>query len=166
MPTRRMPNAPSFIRTPAWSMETPVGAATWPSGDQVCSGHMPASTPKPIMKNGKHHFWKSSSYWHLAQHRHVERAGARFVEDGEDADEDQHRSGDQHQRQLHRAVFLGAREGAEVGAGAPDGDQQVHRQHGHLVPEEEEEEVFGDEDAVDARDQQEEQDEEVLRAGS
>src|SRR5438445_889456 len=61
MPTRRMPNAPSFIKTPACSIETPVGAATWPSGDQVCSGHMPASTPKPIMKNGKHHFWKLGS---------------------------------------------------------------------------------------------------------
>ena len=60
MPTRRIPNAPSFIRTPAWSIETAVGAATWPSGDHVWNGHMPASTPKPIMKNGKNVFWKSS----------------------------------------------------------------------------------------------------------
>ena len=63
MPTRRMPNAPSFISTPACSIETPVGAATWPSGDQVWNGHMPARTPKPTMNSGKHHFWKSSSYW-------------------------------------------------------------------------------------------------------
>ena len=35
IPTRIMPKAPSFISTPAWSILTPVGAATWPSGDQV-----------------------------------------------------------------------------------------------------------------------------------
>ena len=52
MPTARMPNAPSFINTPACSMLTAVGAATWPSGDHVWNGHRPASTPNPIMKNG------------------------------------------------------------------------------------------------------------------
>ena len=54
---------------------------------------------------------------------------------------------------------------AKVGkhaAGAPDGDQQVHRQHGELVEEEEEEEVERGERAVDAGDEHEEQDEEVL----
>ena len=56
-----MPNAPSFISTPACSIETPVGAATWPSGDQVWNGHRPASTPQPITKNGKTTFWKSVS---------------------------------------------------------------------------------------------------------
>ena len=59
MPTRIMPKAPSFINTPAWSMLTPVGAATWPSGDQVWKGHKPASTPKPIMNSGKTQFWKA-----------------------------------------------------------------------------------------------------------
>ena len=52
MPTARMPKAPSFISTPACSMLTAVGAATWPSGDQVWKGHRPASTPKPTMKKG------------------------------------------------------------------------------------------------------------------
>jgi hypothetical protein len=35
MPTRRMPKAPIFINTPAWIMDTAVGAATCPTGDQV-----------------------------------------------------------------------------------------------------------------------------------
>src|SRR5947208_914921 len=35
IPTRRMPNAPSFMSTPACSIETPVGPATWPSCDLV-----------------------------------------------------------------------------------------------------------------------------------
>ena len=48
-----MPNAPSFISTPACSMETAVGAATWPSGDQVWKGNRPARMPQPIMKKGK-----------------------------------------------------------------------------------------------------------------
>ena len=53
-----MPNAPSFISTPACSIETAVGAATWPSGDQVWNGNMPASTPQPMTNNGKTIFWK------------------------------------------------------------------------------------------------------------
>src|SRR5512140_149158 len=47
MPTRSAANAPSFISTPAWNMETAVGAATWPSGDQLWKGQMPPSTAKP-----------------------------------------------------------------------------------------------------------------------
>ena len=57
MPTRRIPNAPSFISTPAWSMLTAVGAATWPSGDQVWNGHRPARTPNPTMISGKKKIW-------------------------------------------------------------------------------------------------------------
>ena len=52
MATRRMPNAPSFMSTPACSMETAVGAATWPVGDQPWNGNMPARMPKPTYKNG------------------------------------------------------------------------------------------------------------------
>ena len=48
-----MPKAPSFISTPACSIETAVGAATWPSGDHVWNGQRPASTPQPMTKNGK-----------------------------------------------------------------------------------------------------------------
>ena len=59
-PSRRIPKAPSFIRTPAWTMLTPVGAATWPSGDQVWKGHIPASTPKPTISSGKNMRWKLS----------------------------------------------------------------------------------------------------------
>ena len=35
------------MSTPAWSIETAVGAEAWPSGDQVWSGQIPASTPNP-----------------------------------------------------------------------------------------------------------------------
>src|SRR3972149_4493783 len=35
MPTRTTPYAPSVINTPAWSIETAVGADAWPSGDHV-----------------------------------------------------------------------------------------------------------------------------------
>ena len=41
-------------------MLTAVGAATWPSGDQVWNGHIPASTPNPTMRNGKKTLWKVS----------------------------------------------------------------------------------------------------------
>ena len=47
MPSRTIPYAPSFIRTPACSIETAVGAEAWPSGDQVWSGQIPARMPKP-----------------------------------------------------------------------------------------------------------------------
>ena len=49
-------------------------------------------------------------------------------------------------------------------ARAPDADQQVHRQHGDLVEQEEDEEVERDEDAVDAGDQQQQQRVELLAA--
>ena len=38
-------------------MDTAVGAATWPTGDQVWNGHRPASTPKPRNRNGKTIVW-------------------------------------------------------------------------------------------------------------
>ena len=65
MPRRMIPKAPSFIRTPAWSMLTAVGAATWPSGDHVWNGHRPASTPQPMTNTGKTAFWKPSEKWTL-----------------------------------------------------------------------------------------------------
>ena len=90
MPNRRMPNAPSFISTPACSIETPVGAATWPSGDHVWNGHIPPNIPKPITKNGNKGFLEVGV---LRRHR-PERANrtsrCRLDEHREDADEDQH----------------------------------------------------------------------------
>ena len=56
-----MPNAPSFISTPAWSIETAVGAAAWPSGDQGWSGKMPPRVPQPRTTIGKMIFWKFGS---------------------------------------------------------------------------------------------------------
>ena len=42
-------------------MLTAVGAATWPSGDQVWNGHKPASTPNPNMNRGNTQVWNSLS---------------------------------------------------------------------------------------------------------
>src|SRR5277367_658180 len=56
--TRKAPYAPSFITTPASSIEAAVGAATWPVGAQVWKGHKPARIPKPTKTSGKHHIWK------------------------------------------------------------------------------------------------------------
>ena len=58
MPSRMIPNAPSFIRTPACTIETAVGADMWPSGDHVWNGQSAASTPQPIAIIGKKIFWK------------------------------------------------------------------------------------------------------------
>src|SRR5574341_2195729 len=58
IPTRRAANAPSFISTPAWNIETAVGAATWPSGDQLWKGKMPPSTANPKNTNGNQNRWK------------------------------------------------------------------------------------------------------------
>ncbi len=59
MPTRRAAKAPSFISTPAWNIETAVGAATWPSGDQLWKGKMPPRTAKPKKTKGNHRCWKA-----------------------------------------------------------------------------------------------------------
>src|SRR5262245_10611666 len=61
IPSRMIPNAPSFISTPACNIETAVGAATCPSGDQVWNGHRPASTPHPVTDSGNTTFWKFGS---------------------------------------------------------------------------------------------------------
>ena len=102
--------------------------------------------------------------------------GARLGPHRDDGDPHEHAAGDEVEHELHRPVFLGAivfpaaAEAApldgvlrsEVGAAAPHADEQVHRHNGQLVEEEEEEEVRGQEDAVHARHQQHQPDEEVL----
>jgi hypothetical protein len=83
-------------------------------------------------------------------------AGAE-VED-EEADQDERRPEQEIEGQLHRRVFLGAdarlaerpREeplGSDLARRAPDADQEIHREDGDLVEEEEHEEVERDEDA-------------------
>ena len=59
MPTRSAAKAPSFIKTPAWNMETAVGAATWPSGDQLWKGKIPPSTAKPKNTKGNQRRWNA-----------------------------------------------------------------------------------------------------------
>src|SRR4030042_4610246 len=59
VPTRKAAKAPSFISTPAWNIDTAVGAATWPSGDQLWKGKMPPSTAKPKKTNGNQKCWKA-----------------------------------------------------------------------------------------------------------
>ena len=56
MATRSTPKAPIFMSTPAWTMLTPVGAATWPTGDQVWNGQTAARMPKPRNSSRKASF--------------------------------------------------------------------------------------------------------------
>ncbi len=112
---------------------------------------------------------------HRLQRHERERVGSARDIQRENADEDERRPEEQVQRQLHRGVFLRADAGPphrpaedplrlDVPRRSPDADEQVHRQHGDLVEEEEDEQIQRDEHAVDARDQQEEQRVELLPA--
>ena len=64
--TRNAPYAPSFMTTPARSMDAAVGAATWPVGAQVWNGQRPARIAKPTNTNGKAQYWKSSGNGYFA----------------------------------------------------------------------------------------------------
>ncbi len=54
------PYAPILSRTPACSIETAVGAATWPSGDHVWSGQIGMSVPNPRTVSRNTHFWNAA----------------------------------------------------------------------------------------------------------
>ncbi len=56
---RKQPYDPNFINTPAWSIETAVGAATWPVGDQVWNGNIPAKIANPTKIGIKKVSWKA-----------------------------------------------------------------------------------------------------------
>ncbi len=77
IPRRMIPNAPSFIRTPAWSMLTAVGAATWPSGDQVWNGQRPARTPQPMQEHGEERLLEALRELDAVERRQVEGAEVR-----------------------------------------------------------------------------------------
>jgi hypothetical protein len=66
--------------------------------------------------------------------------------DAQDAAEQQGRPAHEHQRQLHGRILLAA--------AAPDADEQVHRDEGHLVKHEHGEKVGGDEETEYARGEQ------------
>ena len=104
-----------------------------------------------------------------------ERAGSGVDVESEDADQDERRPEQEVQRQLHRGVFfrpdpglpVRPREnpaGSHLPRGAPDADQQVHRQHGQLVEEEQDEEIEGHEHAVDTGHQRQQERVELLAA--
>src|SRR3972149_4862912 len=78
MPRRMIPKAPSFISTPAWSMLTAVGAATWPSGGQGWKGQGAAGPPQPKEKGGKDYLLEVLIELVLVGGRQVEGAGAGF----------------------------------------------------------------------------------------
>ena len=50
MLNRRKPYAPSFSMMAASTTEPPVGASTWASGSQVCTGHIGTFTLKAAKK--------------------------------------------------------------------------------------------------------------------
>ena len=93
----------------------------------------------------------------------------------QDAHQDERRPEQQVECQLHRGVFLRADAGPlerppedalrpHLPARTPDADEQVHRQDGDLVEEEEDEEVQRHEHAEHAGDQEEQQRVELLAA--
>src|SRR5580693_6653837 len=53
---RRKPYPPIFKRTPARITEPAVGASTWASGSQVCTGHIGIFTAKEAKKASQSHF--------------------------------------------------------------------------------------------------------------
>ena len=88
---------------------------------------------------------------------HVHRVETRLVVDAQDTDHQQGRTTHQHQGQLHgRVVFAAA---------APNANQQVHGDKGHLVEHEHREEVDRDEEAEHTGRQQHEPQEELLGQG-
>ena len=54
---RRKPYAPILSSTPASTMLPAVGACTWASGSQVCSGTMGTFTAKATRKATNTHAW-------------------------------------------------------------------------------------------------------------
>src|SRR5207247_6984278 len=97
-----------------------------------------------------------------------ERGGTGVHVEREQSDENERRSEQEIEGQLHRGVFFRSdarlairpREdaaGAHFARRAPDADEQVHRQDRELVEEKEDEEIERAEDAVDAGDEGEEE---------
>src|SRR5437773_126237 len=102
-----------------------------------------------------------------------ERGGAGVHVEREQADENERRSEQEIEGQLHRGVFfrpdarlaIRPREddaGAHLARRTPDADEQIHRQDRELVEEKEDEEVERAEDAIDAGDEREEERVELL----
>src|SRR5687767_5727941 len=57
--SRSTPKAPSFISTPACSMDTAAGAAAWPAGLQECIGHIGTRLAKPRNTGRNQVIWKA-----------------------------------------------------------------------------------------------------------
>ena len=87
---------------------------------------------------------------------HIEGVETRFVVHRQRADESHHRTDEQVQGQFHGGVL------ARLDP-APNGDQQVHREDGDLVEEEQHEQVERGEDAEHARSQDEQEGKELAR---
>ena len=51
--TRNIPYKPNFNKTPANIIDPPVGASTWASGNQLCTGYIGTFTAKAT-KNKNH----------------------------------------------------------------------------------------------------------------
>ena len=112
-------------------------------------------------------FIEQASLRHLTQQGDRESGEScvgRLGVQSQDADPDQDAATHQVQHQLHCTVLFGAQKAAEVGAAAPNADQQVHGQHGQLVEEEQEEQVLCHKYAEHPRPQRQQQDEKVARA--
>ena len=79
-----MPNAPSFISTPACSIDTAVGAAAWPSGDHGWEREDAAQRAAAEHDQREHDLLERRVVGRVEQGRQVERAETGLGEDAED----------------------------------------------------------------------------------
>ena len=158
MATRRTPKAPIFIRTPACTMLTPVGAATCPTGDQVCKGQTPARIPNPRKSSKNANFCAPGlNIPGCMSDTNGKRVHAGLCVKENDGRQNQGASRQQIEGQLHGPVFFSGR--------APNRDQQVHGKEGDVIPDEYEEEVHAHEKPEYAGYQQEIEGKEFLYPG-
>ncbi len=110
--------------------------------------------PETDEQDGKEHALEHRGKCHRGQPVQVERGQAGSEVQPQDPGENQGAGRHEVERELHGGVFLAP--------GSPDPDEQVHGKDGHLVEEEEQEQVPRHEDAEDAGGEREQEDEELL----
>ena len=129
-------------------MLTAVGAATWPTGDQVWNGQTAARMPKPMIQQQEGELLLERGEGPRPHEgRDVEARPPRRHVQVDDRRQNERAAREQVQGELHRAVLLAR--------AAPHGDQQVHGEEGDVVPDEDEEQIEAHEEPEDPGDEQE-----------
>ena len=135
--------------------EPAVGASTWASGSQECSGHIGTLMAKAAAKAMNSHIWVLRIDAALGD-QVGHREGALI--DAQPQDGQQHQDGTGHRVQEELDG------GIDAARSAPDADQEVHRDEREFPEDVEQEQVLRQEDAHHAHFQQQEEDHEILDA--